>query len=97
MSDLSAAHARAIKDHLNSQQTGGAGFESPTPGMMSVFAMATLPAGYILCNGQAVSRAQFSRLFKAIGTVHGAGNGTTTFNVPTLAGPGAGMVWAIRS
>jgi hypothetical protein len=97
VNDLSAAHARLIKNHLNSQQTGGAGFESPTPGMMSVFGGPTLPAGYIQCNGQAVSRQQYSRLFRAINTTHGAGNGTTTFNVPNLASPGAGMVWAIRS
>jgi len=46
----------------------------------------SLPAGWLLCNGQAVSRTTFSALFAAIGTTYGVGNGTTTFNVPDLRG-----------
>jgi microcystin-dependent protein len=42
----------------------------------------SVPNGWLLCNGAAVSRATYSALFVAIGTVWGAGNGTTTFNVP---------------
>jgi hypothetical protein len=48
------------------------------------FAYGTLPTGYLLANGQAVSRTTYSALFSAIGTTYGAGNGTTTFNVPNL-------------
>lgn len=40
------------------------------------------PAGWLLCDGSAVSRDDFSDLFSVIGTKFGAGNGTTTFNVP---------------
>lgn len=42
----------------------------------------TLPAGYLLCDGAAYSRTMFPDLFAAIGTTYGAGDGSTTFNVP---------------
>lgn len=44
------------------------------------------PRGWLWCAGQAVSRADYPALFAAIGTTYGAGNGTTTFNVPDLRG-----------
>lgn len=44
------------------------------------------PAGFLLCNGQAVSRTTYSVLFAAIGTAFGGGDGSTTFNVPDLGG-----------
>lgn len=55
-------------------------------GMVAPFAMETPPSGWLKCNGQAVSRTTYSALFAAIGTTHGTGNGTTTFNVPDLRG-----------
>lgn len=45
-----------------------------------------LPPGYLKCNGAAVSRTTYANLFDAIGTQFGAGNGSTTFNVPDLRG-----------
>lgn len=42
--------------------------------------------GFLLCNGQAVSRADYARLFAAIGIGFGAGDGSTTFNVPDYRG-----------
>ena len=48
---------------------------------------ATVPSGFLLCNGQAVSRTvTYARLFAAIGTTFGVGNGSTTFNVPNFLG-----------
>ena len=48
---------------------------------------ATVPSGFLYCNGQAVSRTvTYARLFAAIGTTFGVGNGTTTFNVPNFLG-----------
>ena len=44
----------------------------------------TAPGGYLLCNGSAVSRTTYAALFAAIGTIHGAGDGSTTFNLPDL-------------
>jgi microcystin-dependent protein len=49
-------------------------------------ARATAPTGYLKANGAAISRSTFSVLFAAIGTAYGAGNGSTTFNVPDLRG-----------
>jgi hypothetical protein len=47
---------------------------------------ATVPSGFLYCNGQAVSRSTYSRLFASISTTFGVGNGTTTFNVPNFLG-----------
>ncbi len=49
-------------------------------------ASADIPAGFLLCDGSAVSRTTYADLFAAIGTLWGAGNGTTTFNLPNLKG-----------
>lgn len=40
--------------------------------------------GFLLCQGQAVNRTTYAELFKVIGTAFGAGDGSTTFNVPDL-------------
>lgn len=58
---------------------------APT-GVVLPFAGATAPTGWLLCFGQAVSRTTFADLFAAIGTTYGAGNGSTTFNLPDLRG-----------
>lgn len=55
-------------------------------GVMVDFAGTAAPAGWLLCAGQAVSRTTYAALFAAIGVVHGAGDGTTTFNVPDMRG-----------
>lgn len=46
------------------------------------FAMDTVPSGYLVCNGAAVSRAAFPTLFSRIGVLYGSGDGSTTFNLP---------------
>jgi microcystin-dependent protein len=46
----------------------------------------SISAPFYLCYGQAVSRSTYSALFSAIGTVWGAGDGSTTFNLPDLRG-----------
>lgn len=55
-------------------------------GEVAAFARSTAPEGWLVCNGQAVSRTTYARLFAAIGTTFGAGNASTTFNVPDLRG-----------
>lgn len=47
---------------------------------------AAAPTGWLMCEGQAVSRATYAALFAAIGTAFGAGDGVTTFNVPDMRG-----------
>lgn len=44
------------------------------------------PTGYLKANGAAVSRTTYATLFAAIGTIYGAGDGSTTFNLPDLRG-----------
>lgn len=51
-------------------------------GVVKAFAGETIPTGYLLCDGSAISRTTYAALFAAIGTTWGAGNGTTTFNIP---------------
>lgn len=55
-------------------------------GIVMSFAGATAPEGWLLCDGSAVSRSTYSALFDVIGTTYGAGDGSTTFNVPDLSG-----------
>lgn len=55
-------------------------------GMLQMTAAATAPAGWYLCQGQELSRTGEAKLFAAIGLTYGAGNGTTTFNLPNLQG-----------
>lgn len=43
---------------------------------------ANVPAGYLACDGQAISRTTYSNLFAIIGTKYGNGDEITTFNVP---------------
>lgn len=56
------------------------------PGIISPYAGSTPPAGWLLCDGSAVSRDDYAGLFAAIGTTYGAGDGSTTFHVPNLKG-----------
>lgn len=58
------------------------------PGSVIAFAgdAAQIPAGYLLCNGAAVSREDYADLFAAIGTIYGSGDGETTFNLPDFRG-----------
>lgn len=55
-------------------------------GMIFPYAAAAAPDGFLLCDGAAVSRTTYSGLFTLIGTTYGAGDGSTTFNVPNLKG-----------
>lgn len=56
------------------------------PGVILDFGGVTAPSGWLLCDGAAVSRTTYASLFSAIGTTFGAGDGSTTFNVPDFKG-----------
>ncbi len=45
-----------------------------------------VPGGWLLCDGRAVSRTTYSKLFDVITTLYGAGDNSTTFNIPDLRG-----------
>lgn len=55
-------------------------------GVTVPYAGSSAPSGWLLCYGQAVSRTTYAALFSAIGTGFGAGDGSTTFNVPDARG-----------
>jgi len=81
-------------DGTNGQilQTNGSGVlsfasvQGVPAGSVFCMAVATVPSGYLECNGAAISRTTFSALFAVIGTQYGAGNGSSTFNLPDLRG-----------
>lgn len=62
-----------------------AGIATP-PGMVQAYAGSSAPTGWLLCAGSAVSRTTYAALFAVIGTTYGAGDGSTTFNLPDLRG-----------
>ena len=55
-----------------------------TTGMISMYGGSSAPTGFLLCNGQTVSRTTYANLFSVISTNYGVGDGSTTFNVPDL-------------
>lgn len=63
---------------------GGSGGDTIPPGVYVPYGGSQAPAGWLLCNGQAVSRTTFAALFAAIGTRYGQGDGATTFQVPNM-------------
>jgi microcystin-dependent protein len=72
----------AIEKEINQSLVPGL-FE---PGDLKITARANPPEGWLVCDGAAVSRTTYSDLFAAIGTIYGAGDGATTFNLPDLRG-----------
>lgn len=65
--------------------TGGGQLGVP-PGTIIFHAADTPPTGYLKANGAAISRTTYSALFAALSTTFGAGDGSTTFNLPDLRG-----------
>lgn len=53
-------------------------------GSIALFSGSSIPTGYLLCDGSALSRTVYAELFDAIGTAWGEGDGSTTFNLPDL-------------
>lgn len=70
---------------LDLATASGAEAAIPT-GTLTAFAGVTAPAGWLVCDGSAISRSTYSDLFGVIGTSYGAGDGSTTFNLPDLRG-----------
>lgn len=78
--DASLINAGAVLEQLSNiaAQSG-----NPT-GTIIVWSATTPPKGYLVCNGAAISRTTYAALFNVIGTTWGAGDGSTTFNLPNL-------------
>lgn len=69
-------------------------------GCVQAYAGSTLPTGWLLCDGSAVSRTDYAALYAVIGTTYGAGDGSTTFNLPNLVNRmavGSGSSYAIAA
>jgi microcystin-dependent protein len=56
------------------------------PGIVAPYVGTSAPTGWLMCDGSAVSRSTYAVLFAVIGTNYGAGDGSTTFNLPALCG-----------
>lgn len=72
----------ALYDVLGNLIAGGTLFADAPVGVINPFGGTTAPEGWLLCNGQAISRTDYADLFAVIGTAFGSGDGSTTFNVP---------------
>lgn len=55
-------------------------------GTIAPFGGGTVPTGWLLCDGSIVSRTTYPNLFSAVGTLHGQGDGSTTFHLPDYRG-----------
>lgn len=62
-------------------EKGNPGDMAPV-GSIYLWGSNTIPEGYLLCNGQAISRTEYSDLFAILGTSYGSGDGSSTFNLP---------------
>ena len=71
------------------------GTANPT-GTIITFANQTAPSSYLKCDGSAVSRTTYSALFAVIGTTFGAGDTSSTFNLPTLTHANALIIHCIK-
>lgn len=65
------------------EMTASIGLLAPV-GVVQAFAGSTTPEGWLLCDGSAVSRTDYADLYTVIGDAYGAGDGSTTFNLPNL-------------
>jgi len=80
--DTAYAYMEELKYYVVFLMQGGA---MPVGGVQWS-ASASIPTGWLRCDGSAVLRSQYAKLFAEIGVAWGAGNGTTTFNLPDLRG-----------
>lgn len=73
--------------YYNGETLSGVNSVDTTPvGMIMPYAGTTIPEKWMKCEGQALSRTDYSALFSVIGTTYGSGNDSTTFNLPNIAG-----------
>lgn len=80
--DANNVHVIVHRPHLIGTGPG----DDSEVGSVVAFATDIAPAGFIFCDGSAVSRAEYAELFAVVGTRHGQGDGSTTFNLPDLRG-----------
>ena len=81
-STTQAATANAVKTAYDKAVAAEAAIANALPVGALLPSFASSMTGYLLCNGAVVSRTTYANLFSIIGTKFGAGNGSTTFNLP---------------
>lgn len=82
------------------ERTGGVSLTSAQLPVGSVigYGSSVIPAGFLLCDGSAVSRTDYAALFAVIGEDFGAGDSSTTFNLPDQTGsPLMDLNWIIKT
>lgn len=88
--NITAAGVGALPSEGTAADANKLGGHSPQwwmpTGMVVPYAGAAAPDGWLLCQGQAVSRTTYAQLFSVIGTTYGSGDGSTTFNLPDMRG-----------
>lgn len=83
---LTATELKATQQELETAKKNYAYLDASLVASVTSFARPTPPDGWLLCDGEEVSRANYARLFEAIGTIYGEGDGSTTFNLPDMRG-----------
>ncbi len=73
-------------DHIAHIVTAGTFSDFDIVGEIKMYGGATAPSGWLICDGSAVSRTTYAGLYNAIGATFGAGDGSTTFNLPDMRG-----------
>ena len=76
----------ALVNPGGAQGPGGAAGDSAMVGVIQMYGSLTPPAGWMLCDGSAISRTTYAALYALIGTAFGTGDGSTTFNLPDMRG-----------
>lgn len=59
---------------------------SAVVGEIRMWPTGTAPTKWLICDGSEISRTTYASLFAVLGTTYGAGNGSTTFNLPNFKG-----------
>lgn len=85
-SDSNIPSQKAVKSYVDAGGSA-ANLQRLLPtGTMLPYAAAAAPSFFLACDGSAISRTTYAALFAVIGTTYGAGNGSTTFNLPDARG-----------
>ena len=77
---------QTFTDAQKKQARTNIGADAIPPGTMMAYGGKSIPDGWLLCSGALVSRTTYAKLFAAIGTVWGPGDGSTTFALPSVNG-----------
>ena len=87
LSNLSASGQALFnnKANVDLSNLSASGLMNLVPtGVILPFGGSVIPNGFLLCNGVAISRTTFTKLYSIIGITFGGGDGSTTFNIPDL-------------